>query len=87
VPTYSLARSITSTQTLLRPAAENVSETGSKQEEKTVPSEQITEEAKKAEPDAAEQAEEVRHPKSLQSGADQIDGEEGNGHPPHPDLN
>jgi hypothetical protein len=54
------ARSIFTSSTLFRPtAAENVPESGSKEESKTVPSEQITEEAKKAEPDAAEQAEEV----------------------------
>jgi hypothetical protein len=53
------ARSITTTPTLFRPtAAENVPESG-KQEDKTVPSEQITKEAKEAEPDAVEQNEEV----------------------------
>jgi len=51
------ARSITTTSILHRPAAEKIPE--SKQEDKTVPSEQITEEAKAAEPDAEEQVEEV----------------------------
>lgn len=54
------ARSITTTSTLFRPAAEK-SESGQKEEDKTVPSEQITEEAKAAEPDAEEQVKEVRH--------------------------
>jgi hypothetical protein len=55
------ARSITTTSTLYRPAAKTSSESGSKEEDKTVPSEQITEEAKAAEPDAEEQVKEVSH--------------------------
>ena len=55
------ARSISTTPILFRPtAAENVPEAVST-EEKTVPSEQITKEAKEAEPDAVEQVEEVCH--------------------------
>jgi hypothetical protein len=53
------ARSITTTSTLFRPAAKTVAESGKKEEDKTVPSEQITEEAKAAEPDAEEQVKEV----------------------------
>jgi hypothetical protein len=54
------SRSIFTSSTLFRPtAAENVAESGSKEESKTVPSEQITEEAKAAEPDAEEQVEKV----------------------------
>lgn len=54
------SRSIVTSSTLFRPAgAKNVSESGSKEENKTVPSEQITEEAKAAEPDAEEQVAEV----------------------------
>ena len=56
------ARSITTTSTLFRPAAKTFSESGKKEEDKTVPSEQITEEAKAAEPDAEEQVKEVCHP-------------------------
>jgi hypothetical protein len=56
------SRSIFTSSTLFRPtAAENVAESGSKEESKTVPSEQITEEAKAAEPDAEEQVEKVSH--------------------------
>ena len=54
------SRSIVITPTLLRPAAERGSEsTSNKDDTKPVPSEQLTEEAKQAEPDAAEQVEEV----------------------------
>jgi hypothetical protein len=53
------ARSITTTSTLFRPAAKTSAESGKKEEDKTVPSEQITEEAKAAEPDAEEQVKEV----------------------------
>jgi len=53
------ARSITTTHTLFRPAAKTVAESGKKEEDKSVPSEQITEEAKAAEPDAEEQVKEV----------------------------
>jgi hypothetical protein len=53
------ARSITITSTLFRPAAKTSAESGKKEEDKTVPSEQITEEAKAAEPDAEEQVKEV----------------------------
>jgi hypothetical protein len=53
------AKSITTTPTLFRPAAKTSSESGKKEEDKTVPSEQITEEAKAAEPDAEEQVKEV----------------------------
>lgn len=59
--TRSRSRSIVTTSTLFRPsggAAENVPES-TKDESKTVPSEQITEEAKQAEPDAVEQVEKV----------------------------
>lgn len=52
-----IRRSIVTTPRLLRPAES--SESQNKEENKTVPSEQLTEEAKKAEPDAAEQVEEV----------------------------
>lgn len=56
----SRSRSIVTTSTLFRPSivAERGSESN-KDDTKPVPSEQLTEEAKQAEPDAAEQVEEV----------------------------
>lgn len=64
----SRSRSISSTSTLLRPAGAEKPAESSKDDTKPVPSEQLTEEAKKAEPDAAEQVEEVRHTLHLESG-------------------
>ena len=60
--TIQRSRSIVTTPTLFRPSTSTVAERASesnKDDTKPVPSEQLTEEAKQAEPDAAEQVEEV----------------------------